>query len=171
MDMSQENHNVDLKHEKVVSTEQGKLLLQKIRDDGGISVFTNGCFDILHPGHIQYLEKARRLGDVLVIGLNSDSSIRSIKGPERPISEQNARAYMLASLACVDYIVLFDEDTPTRLIEELRPNILVKGADWEGKKLPGSDAVDRVEYMTFLPGWSTTDIITRIQTALKKEQR
>ena len=158
-----------LKHEKIKSAEEVRSILDKIRSNGGTSVFTNGCFDVLHPGHVQYLEKARMLGDVLIVGLNSDASIRSIKGPTRPIIEEDSRAYMLASLSCVDYVVLFEEDTPTRLLAELKPNILIKGADWEGKTLPGSESVDRVEFMSFLEGWSSTDVIDRIRDALLEE--
>ena len=167
--MIQENTVSELSHKKVLSAEQGRVVLAEIRAGGGTSVFTNGCFDILHPGHIQYLEQAHKLGDILIVGLNSDDSVKRIKGLERPISAQDARAYMLAALSCVDYVILFDEDTPTRLIEYLKPNILVKGADWEGKQLPGSDAVDRVEFMPFLTGWSTTDIIGRIRAVLEIE--
>lgn len=158
-----------LTHEKTKTAAEVRAILEDTRRDGGTSVFTNGCFDVLHPGHVQYLEKSRELGDLLVIGLNSDSSIKSIKGPKRPILEEDARAFMLASLSCVDYVVLFEEDTPTRLLSELKPNILVKGADWEGKKLPGSESVDRVEFMTFLDGWSSTDVIDRIRDSLLEE--
>lgn len=159
-----------LTHEKIRTAGQVRSMLQELHAAGKTSVFTNGCFDVLHPGHVQYLEKSRRLGDILIVGLNSDSSIKQLKGPSRPILEEDARAYMLASLACVDYIVLFSEDTPTRLLAELRPNILVKGADWEGKQLPGSESVDRVEFMEFLEGWSSTDVIGRIRRALESER-
>lgn len=158
-----------LTHTKVKSVEEVRSILEETRRTGGTSVFTNGCFDVLHPGHVQYLEKSRKLGDFLVIGLNSDSSIKRIKGPKRPILEEDSRAFMLASLSCVDYVVLFGEDTPTELLAALKPNILVKGADWEGKTLPGSESVDRVEFMAFLDGWSSTDVIDRIRGALLDE--
>lgn len=159
-----------LEHEKVKSVDEVRTILKEIWKAGGTSVFTNGCFDVLHPGHVQYLEKSRMLGDVLVVGLNNDSSIRQIKGSTRPIIDEKSRAYMLASLSCVDYVVLFGEDTPTRLLAELRPNILIKGADWEGKKLPGSESVDRVEFMAFLEGWSSSDVIARIRATLEEER-
>jgi len=160
-----------LEHIKIKTVDEMQAIIDQTRTSGGIAVFTNGCFDVLHPGHVQYLEKSRTLGDYLIVGLNSDASIKQIKGPSRPILEEEARAYMLASLACVDYVVLFEEDTPTNLLAALRPNILVKGADWEGRQLPGSESVDRVEFMTFLDGWSSTDVIGRIRNSLKDELR
>lgn len=155
--------------EKIKSREDAAELLGEFRSNGNCVVFTNGCFDVLHPGHVQYLQASRKLGDILVVGLNSDDSIKRLKGSERPICEESARAYMLASMACVDLVVVFDEDTPVELMGALRPDILVKGADWEGKKLPGSELVGRVEFMKFLEGWSSTDVIGRIKKALKNE--
>ncbi len=155
--------------EKIKSREEAAELLEAFRSAGKCVVFTNGCFDVLHPGHVQYLQASRKLGDILVVGLNSDDSIKRLKGSERPICEESARAYMLASMACVDLVVVFDEDTPVELMGALRPDILVKGADWEGKELPGSELVGRVEFMTFLEGWSSTDVISRIKKALKSE--
>jgi D-beta-D-heptose 7-phosphate kinase/D-beta-D-heptose 1-phosphate adenosyltransferase len=105
-----------LTHEKLKTPGEVQEILAAVREKGGISVFTSGCFDVLHPGHVQYLEASRNLGDLLILGLNSDASIRRIKGDARPIIPEDARAFMLASLSCVDYIVLFEEDTPTRLI-------------------------------------------------------
>lgn len=158
-----------LEHTKIKTASEMRDIIDQTRKTGGTAVFTNGCFDVLHPGHVQYLEKSRTLGDYLIVGLNSDASIKQIKGPSRPIVEEDARAYMLASLSCVDYVVLFEEDTPTNLLAALCPNILVKGADWEGKTLPGSESVDRVEFMTFLDGWSSTDVIGRIRSSLQDE--
>ncbi|MFC7336830.1 D-glycero-beta-D-manno-heptose 1-phosphate adenylyltransferase [Haloferula chungangensis] len=155
--------------EKIKSREEAAELLEEFRKDNKCVVFTNGCFDVLHPGHVQYLQASRKLGDILVVGLNSDDSIKRLKGSERPICEESARAYMLASMACVDMVVVFDEDTPVELMGALRPDILVKGADWEGKELPGSDLVGRVEFMKFLEGWSSTDVIGRIKKALQSE--
>jgi D-beta-D-heptose 7-phosphate kinase/D-beta-D-heptose 1-phosphate adenosyltransferase len=155
--------------EKIKSREEAAELLRGLRTDGKCAVFTNGCFDVLHPGHVQYLQAARKLGDMLVVGLNSDDSIKRLKGTNRPICEESARAYMLASMACVDLVVVFDEDTPVELMGALAPDILVKGADWEGKELPGSELVGRVEFMPFLEGWSSTDVIGRIKKALKSE--
>jgi len=131
-------------------------------------VFTNGCFDILHAGHLSYLEKAKAKGDVLVVGLNSDQSISRIKGPSRPIVEQEHRAALLAGLACVDYVVIFDDDTPEKLIKAIRPNILIKGADWSIEKIAGGDFVlqrgGRVETIELVPGLSTSEIIRRAQS-------
>jgi D-beta-D-heptose 7-phosphate kinase/D-beta-D-heptose 1-phosphate adenosyltransferase len=155
--------------DKIKSREEAAELLREFRSDGQCVVFTNGCFDVLHPGHVRYLQEARNLGDMLVLGLNSDDSIKRLKGPDRPICEESARAYLLASMVCVDLVVIFDEDTPVELMGALRPDILVKGADWEGKKLPGSELVGRVEFMPFLEGWSSTDVIGRIKKALKNE--
>ena len=156
--------------DKIKSREQAGELVKGYGGDGKCVVFTNGCFDVLHPGHVQYLQAARKLGDMLVLGLNSDDSIKRLKGPSRPICEESARAYMLASMACVDMVVVFDEDTPVELMGALTPDILVKGADWEGKELPGSELVGRVEFMPFLEGWSSTDVIGRIKKALQSEE-
>lgn len=126
-------------------------------------VFTNGCFDILHKGHVQYLQEAKTLGDLLIVGLNSDSSVRSIKGEDRPINSQDDRAYLLASLECVDYVILFDEPTPYRLIQAISPKILVKGADYQGKEIVGSEFAEEVRLLDFVEGKSTTKIIQKIK--------
>lgn len=129
-------------------------------------VFTNGCFDLLHPGHVDYLERAKALGDCLVVGLNSDASVRRLKGPARPVTDEQSRSRVLAGLACVDYIILFTEDTPYELIRSIRPHILVKGGDWPVEQIVGRDVVEgdggRVLSIPFLPGYSTTSIIERI---------
>jgi len=129
-------------------------------------VFTNGCFDILHAGHVDYLEKARSLGDILVVGLNSDDSVRRIKGARRPVIPQEMRARVLSSLRCVDYVVVFEEDTPLRLIEAIRPDVLVKGGDWEPERIVGRDFVNsyggEVVTIPFTYSVSTTLIIKRI---------
>ena len=129
-------------------------------------VFTNGCFDILHVGHAQYLAQARALGDVLVVGLNSDASVRRNKGPLRPIVPEADRADLLLALRCVDYVVLFDEDTPLELIEALLPDVLVKGRDW-AHQVVGREAVEaaggRVVLADLVAGRSTTDIIARVR--------
>ncbi len=129
-------------------------------------VFTNGCFDILHVGHARYLRDAKMLGDVLVVGVNTDSSVKRLKGPERPIQNENDRAELLASLACVDFVTLFDEDTPRELIEKIAPDILVKGGDWPVEKIEGSKFVlargGEVKSLPFHPGHSTTSLIERI---------
>ena len=136
-------------------------------------VFTNGCFDILHVGHIQYLEQAADLGDVLVVGLNSDRSVRALKGADRPINSENDRAKMLASLGCVDYVVIFDEDTPYELIRKIQPDILVKGGDYSVDEVVGRDVVEdkggEVRILPFVEGKSTTGIIKKINaSALSK---
>ncbi|WP_139454103.1 D-glycero-beta-D-manno-heptose-7-phosphate kinase [Campylobacter armoricus] len=133
-------------------------------------VFTNGCFDILHFGHIKYLEKAKKLGDILVIGLNSDKSVKRLKGNDRPINNEFNRACMLASLYFVDYVVIFDEDTPYELISFLKPDILVKGADYKDKEIIGSNLVKKVKLIEFEDGFSTTNIINRIKNDRKNRK-
>jgi D-glycero-beta-D-manno-heptose 1-phosphate adenylyltransferase len=130
-------------------------------------VFTNGCFDLLHLGHVDYLEKARNLGDRLVIGLNTDDSVSRFKGPERPLQDQNSRARVLAALQFVDAVVFFNEDTPLNLISELLPNVLGKGSDYVAENIVGADVVKRnggkVETIDFVPGYSTTRIVEKIK--------
>ena len=134
---------------------------------GARVVFTNGCFDLLHPGHVRYLEAARALGDVLVVGLNDDDSVRRQKGPGRPILRLAERAEVLAALAAVDHVVAFSEDTPLRLIEDLRPDVLVKGSDWGLGEIVGRECVlergGRVERIDLVPGVSTSELIRRIR--------
>lgn len=132
----------------------------------GKIVFTNGCFDILHPGHVDYLERARELGDFLVVGINSDASVRRIKGGARPVNPLPDRARVLAGLECVGFVLFFEEDTPYELIKLIRPNILVKGGDWPVDRIVGRDIVEglggEVYSLKLRPGYSTTDIISRI---------
>jgi len=128
-------------------------------------IFTNGCFDILHIGHIKYLEKAKSFGDILILGLNSDESIRRLKGENRPINTQDDRAYILASLEVVDYLVIFEEDTPFELIKLIKPDILVKGGDYEGKEVVGQDIAKELKLIQFINGKSTTNTIKRIQNS------
>ncbi len=140
--------------------------LDILRTEGCRIVFTNGCFDILHSGHVRYLTAARSKGDRLVVGLNSDASVRIIKGEKRPIVCQEHRAEVLASLACVDYVTLFDEPDPLHLIQTLIPDVLVKGSDWSEAEIVGGDFVKanqgKVERITAVPGISTSQIIQRI---------
>ncbi|EAK9908578.1 D-glycero-beta-D-manno-heptose-7-phosphate kinase [Campylobacter lari] len=143
--------------DKIKSKEELVKLLQNQK-----VVFTNGCFDIVHYGHIKYLEKAKKLGDILVVGLNSDESIKRLKGNSRPINLEFQRACMLASMYFVDYVVIFNEDTPYELIEFLKPDVLVKGADYKDKEVVGSNLVKKVELIDFEDGFSTTNIINRI---------
>lgn len=131
-------------------------------------VFTNGCFDLLHLGHVDYLEKAKALGDRLVIGLNTDDSVSRFKGPSRPIQDQQSRARVLAALQFVDLVVLFNEDTPLHLITELKPNTLVKGSDYLAENIVGADVVKdsggEVKTIDFVPGYSTSRIVEKIKT-------
>lgn len=144
-------------------------IVAKRRKKGQIMVFTNGCFDILHAGHVDYLQRARSLGDFLVVGLNSDSSIKRIKGPHRPVLPERLRIETLSALACVDYIVLFEEDTPEKLIQALTPDILVKGADWEEEKIVGASFVKsyggKVIRLDFNYEISTSLIIEKIKSS------
>lgn len=146
----------------------GKLIsaLDKTRQAGKKIVFTNGCFDILHVGHVRYLAAARSEGDLLVVGLNSDASVRSIKGDRRPVVDQDQRAEVLASLVCVDYVVVFDETDPLRLIQALKPDVLVKGADWGEEDIIGAEFVKsmggKIIRANLVPEASTSRIIDRI---------
>lgn len=126
-------------------------------------VFTNGCFDILHIGHVKYLEKAKSYGDILIVAVNSDESVKKIKGPTRPINSQNDRAYILASLEAVDYVVIFNEETPYKVIKKCKPHILVKGGDYKGKDVVGHDLVDELILVDFVKGKSTTNIIEKVK--------
>lgn len=147
--------------------EEGAAFAEARRADGKRIVFTNGVFDILHPGHVRYLQQARALGDALIVGLNADVSVRRNKGPERPINPQEERAEILEALECVDAVVLFEEDTPDRIIRAIQPDILVKGADWAADAIVGRDTVEarggRVVRIPVEPGHSTTTIIQRIR--------
>ena len=153
--------------EKVVSLDQALKNLKAWREKNKKIVFTNGCFDIVHPGHIDYLSQARDLGDILVLGLNTDQSVRRLnKGSNRPINDERTRAYVLAGLASVDLIVFFDEETPYNLIKLLQPNVLVKGNDYEVEKIIGFDILKEnggeVITIPFLEGYSTSSLIKKI---------
>lgn len=126
-------------------------------------IFTNGCFDILHIGHVKYLEKAKSHGDILIVAVNSDESVKKIKGPTRPINSENDRAYILASLETVDYVVVFNEETPYEVIKKCKPHILVKGGDYKGKDVVGKDLVDELILVDFIKGESTTKIIEKLK--------
>src|SRR5512140_2483742 len=137
------------------------------RAEGRRIVFTNGVFDLLHPGHVRYLADARAHGDALIVAVNSDRSVRAIKGPERPINPEHERAEVLAALAAVDAVVVFDEDDPHAIITAIQPDILVKGADWAADRIIGRDVVEarggKVVRIAFAPGYSTTSIIEKIR--------
>ena len=155
----------------IIELEELLRVLKEEREKGKRVVFTNGCFDILHAGHAYYLKKARELADILVVGLNSDASVRRIKGEKRPIIPQEMRAYLLDCLKGVDYVVIFEEDTPERLIELIKPDVLVKGSDWDLKDIVGADMVlsygGRVERISFEFNISTSAIIERIINAYR----
>ncbi|MBE9544965.1 MAG: D-glycero-beta-D-manno-heptose 1-phosphate adenylyltransferase [Proteobacteria bacterium] len=152
--------------DKIVTPEDLVSRLGKVRKSGQKIVFTNGCFDILHVGHVRYLAEARSQGDLLIVGLNSDGSVRMIKGDKRPIVRQDHRAEVLASLACVDYVVLFEEPDPLRLIQTIKPDVLVKGEDWAADAIIGAEDVKsgggKIVRISFVEEASTTDIIQTI---------
>ena len=140
---------------------------ERLRREGRRVVFTNGCFDLLHPGHVRFLQQAKALGDVLIVAINSDASVRALKGPDRPIFPERERAEMLAALEAVDYVTIFDDLTPRALIADLLPDVLVKGGDWPPGEIVGRDAVEaaggRVLSLPYHEGYSTTRVIQRIR--------
>ena len=152
---------------------QSELILQlaQRKGNGERVVFTNGCFDLLHPGHVYSLESARRLGDLLVVGINSDASVRGNKGADRPVVPSEERAELLAALECVDYVVVFDDPTPHDLIAAILPDVLVKGGDWGANEIVGREEVEaaggRVVSAELAPGYSTTALIEKVRAALK----
>jgi rfaE bifunctional protein nucleotidyltransferase chain/domain len=153
---------------KIQSKETVKSRVKTEQEAGRKVVFTNGCFDLLHPGHVDYLSQARDLGDFLVLGLNTDASVKKLnKAPNRPLNDENSRALVLAGLASVDAIVLFDEETPYELIRFLQPDVLVKGDDYKPEQIAGYDIVvakgGQVKTVPFLKGYSTTAIVKKIQ--------
>jgi D-beta-D-heptose 7-phosphate kinase/D-beta-D-heptose 1-phosphate adenosyltransferase len=139
----------------------------QLRAEGKKIVFTNGVFDLLHPGHVRYLQHARALGDALIVGINSDRSVRAVKGPDRPITPEAERAEILAALACVDAVAIFEEETPYEIISAIAPEVLVKGADWAENAIVGRDIVEarggRVVRASIEDGYSTTSIVARIR--------
>lgn len=152
-------------YEKVLSSDRLQTVLNSYRAQNKKIVFTNGCFDLLHIGHIRYLEQAKSLGDILIVGINSDASVKQLKGPTRPIQNENDRAEILASLKAVDHTVVFTEETPLLLIQNIKPNLLVKGGDWKIPQIVGSDFViangGDVKSLQFIDGRSTTSIIEK----------
>lgn len=153
--------------DKIVTLADAKAQVAAWKKAGLKVVFTNGCFDLIHLGHVDYLEKARMLGDKLVVGLNSDNSVGRFKGPERPLQDQTSRARVLAAMQFVDRVVFFNEDTPLDLISELIPDILVKGSDYLTENIVGADVVKKaggvVKTIDFVPGYSTTRIVEKIK--------
>ena len=154
-------------HPAVYSLEQLIVRFAREKRNGKRVVFTNGCFDLLHPGHIASLEAARALGDSLIVGINSDESVRILKGPSRPVIPEQERAEILASLECVDGVVIFDELTPQHVIATLLPDVLVKGSDWPGNQIVGREEVEaaggKVVLIDNVPGYSTTEILQKIR--------
>lgn len=142
-------------------------LTKELKEKGKIIVFTNGCFDIIHSGHTKYLSEAKKLGDYLIVGLNSDSSVKKLKGETRPINSQEDRAEVLSALKPVDFVTIFDEETPAELIEEIIPNVLVKGGDYTADSIVGADTVKKhngkVLIIPFVPGKSTSQIINKMK--------
>jgi len=154
-----------------MSRDAAVALVHKLRAEGRSIVFTNGVFDLLHPGHVRYLEQARSLGDVLIVGLNGDASVRRNKGEGKPITPQHERAELLLALSSVDGVVFFDEDTPAEIISAIQPDILVKGADWAADRIVGRDTVEsrngRVVRVPIEAGHSTSAIVERVRSATR----
>jgi len=158
--------------EKIKERKNLRKIIEGLKKEGKRIVFTNGCFDLLHVGHVRYLESAKALGNVLIIGINSDPSVRGLKGPLRPILPLEERAEILSGLGCVDYVTVFDEPTPLELITLIQPHVLVKGGDWTREDVVGGDVVEgsggEVVILPFVPGSSTTNII---ETILKRHEK
>ena len=158
--------------EKIKERKNLRKIIEGLKKEGKRIVFTNGCFDLLHAGHVRYLEAAKALGNVLIIGINSDLSVRGLKGPLRPILPLEERAEILSGLGCVDYVTVFDEPTPLELITLIQPHVLVKGGDWTREDVVGRDVVEgsggEVVILPFVPGSSTTNII---ETILKRHEK
>lgn len=153
--------------EKLIEKENLDNIIKKLKSENKKIVFTNGCFDILHAGHVRYLKESKKFGDILIVGLNSDVSVKKIKGESRPINPEMDRAEVLAGLEAVSYIVLFDEISPVKLLEEIKPDIYTKGADYTVETLPEAKTVlsygGKIEFIKFLEGRSTTKIIDKIK--------
>lgn len=149
--------------QKILSDASLEPALARWKTRGEKVVFTNGCFDLIHFGHLQYLMQARELGDRLMVGLNSDASVQRLKGPQRPVKEQVSRQLLLASLVFVDAVIVFEEDTPARLIQQVRPDVLVKGGDYRPEQIVGREWAAEVKILPFAPGFSSTRYVEKIQ--------
>jgi D-beta-D-heptose 7-phosphate kinase/D-beta-D-heptose 1-phosphate adenosyltransferase len=153
--------------DKIKTVDEIAVIAAEAKRNGRSVVFTNGCFDLLHRGHVHILRQAKAAGDILIVGMNSDRSVKSIKGSARPILPETDRVELIAAMEMVDYVVLFDEPDPYQLIAAIKPNVLAKGADWSADKIVGSDIVERnggrVAVIPYLKGFSTTEIIERIR--------
>ena len=158
--------------QKIKERKKLTRIIRNLKAKGKRIVFTNGCFDLLHIGHVRYLEKARALGDILVVGVNSDSSVRKIKGPKRPVLPEEERTEILSGLGCVDYVTIFDELDPLKLITSLQPNVLVKGGDWTKEQIVGGEVVEKsggeVVIIPFIREVSTSNLI---ETILKRYEK
>ena len=158
--------------ETMATVRDAQLLVEHLHAAGKNVVFTNGVFDLLHPGHVRYLQHARTLGDALIVGVNSDRSVRANKGEGRPITPEAERAEILAALACVDAVAIFDAETPAEIIKRIQPDVLVKGADWAADAIVGRDTVEarggKVVRVNIEPGWSTTGIIQKIRAGTER---
>ena len=154
---------------KIKTRQELGLEIKKLKEAGKVVVFTNGCFDLLHPGHVKYLEEAKSWGDFLVVALNSDESVKRLKGPDRPVMDERSRCEVLAALHCVDFVTTFSEDTPQEIIDELIPGVLVKGGDWPKDQIVGRETVEKhggmVMNIKFEAGFSTSGVIRKIETA------
>lgn len=152
---------------QLIKRENLQTLLNKLRSEGKTIVTTNGCFDILHVGHVRYLQKTKTFADIMIVCLNSDVSVKKIKGPTRPINNENDRAEILCALECVDYVVMFDESSPENLLCEIKPDVHTKGADYTLETLPEAKSIiangGRVEFISFVEGKSTTNVIKKIE--------
>jgi D-beta-D-heptose 7-phosphate kinase/D-beta-D-heptose 1-phosphate adenosyltransferase len=161
--------------EKIKEREDLRRIVEDLKSKGKRIVFTNGCFDLLHIGHVRYLEQARSLGDILVVGVNGDRSVRELKGPHRPILPVEERAEILSGLSCVNYITVFDEATPLELISSLQPHVIVKGGDWTRESTVGREVVERsggeVVILPFVEGSSTSNLIETILKRFLKKSR
>ncbi len=159
--------------DKIVSLERLKTIVAGLKENGKKVISTSGCFDILHAGHVTYLEEAKTKGDILIVLLNSDSSVRTLKGEKRPIVSEMERAIVIAGLACVDYVCIFDDKTPCAIIEKIQPDIVIKGGDYNGKWIPEMDSVKTyggsVAYVSVVDGLSTTNIVDKIKELNRNE--
>ena len=151
-----------MNNNKIIDRTRIRDVVLRLQKEGGKVVFTNGCFDLLHVGHIRYLNETKKLGDILVVGLNSDKSVSLIK-PGRPVTPEAQRAEVLSALSMIDFIVFFSEDTPYEIIREIKPDVLVKGADWKKEDIVGNDIVKEVRTIPFVKGISTSAIIRKIK--------
>lgn len=153
---------------KIVSLPELTSIVKRCKDEGKVVAATSGCFDIIHAGHVTYLEEASQIADVLILLLNSDSSVRGLKGDSRPIVPEDERATVIAGLGCIDYVCLFSESTPCEALEQFKPDIWIKGGDYEGKHIPEMDVLakygGRVEYLSLVQGCSSTNIIEKIKS-------